>query len=108
MADASPREFYKALDAAKLKYAASSWGGFNLFGDIRSIEELSRIRHEAGIVLSRVCNERDVMLNALRVAYETIDGHCQDCRQALATIDAAIAMHARPALLPNRCETEGK
>lgn len=45
------------------------------------------------------------MLNALRVAYEVIDGHfedeCEDCRAAMAAISAAIA-RAQPLTMHDR------
>lgn len=40
--------FHAALTAADLEYAGMSWGGFNLFGDRKSIAEAQRLQHLAG------------------------------------------------------------
>ena len=39
-----------ALTNAGLEYSAMSWGGFNLFGDRKSIDEAKRLLHMAGAV----------------------------------------------------------
>jgi hypothetical protein len=36
-------EFYDALKATDKEFSATSWGGFNLFGDRKSINELNRL-----------------------------------------------------------------
>lgn len=41
-------KFHAALTKFDLEYAALSWGGFNLFGDRKSIEEAKRLQHLAG------------------------------------------------------------
>jgi hypothetical protein len=41
---------HKILAASGIEYAAMSWGGHNLFGDAKSIEEARRLLHEAGKV----------------------------------------------------------
>jgi hypothetical protein len=38
-------EHYDALNATDKEYAAISWGGFNLFGDRKSIKEVERLMH---------------------------------------------------------------
>jgi hypothetical protein len=48
MTDASKTHF--ALTNAGLEYSAMSWGGFNLFGDRKSIDEAKRLLHAAGTV----------------------------------------------------------
>lgn len=39
---------HRALTAANVPHSAMSWGGFNLFGDSKSIQELGRLIHEVG------------------------------------------------------------
>lgn len=46
----TPGQFYEALKVANLEHSAMSWGGFNLFGDQKSIKELQRIQNEAANV----------------------------------------------------------
>lgn len=40
-------KIHDALTAAGLEYSALSWGGFNLFGDEKSIEEAKRLLHNS-------------------------------------------------------------
>jgi hypothetical protein len=42
--------FHDALTHAAIPYAGLSWGGFNLFGDRRSIDEAKRMQHEVGTI----------------------------------------------------------
>jgi|AmaraimetP72IA01_FD_contig_41_595037_length_577_multi_3_in_0_out_0_2 hypothetical protein len=43
-------EFHKALADAGLQYSGLSWSGFAVFGDERSIAEVKRLQHLAGMV----------------------------------------------------------
>jgi hypothetical protein len=45
-----PRKIHEALSALGIEYAALSWGGFNLFGDQKSVTEASRLLHMEGTV----------------------------------------------------------
>lgn len=41
-------EVHGALKASGLEYSALSWGGFNIFGDGASIQEVTRLIHVEG------------------------------------------------------------
>jgi hypothetical protein len=43
-------KFHDALQKSGLQYAAMSWGGYNVFGDKASIDEIKRLHHLAGTV----------------------------------------------------------
>jgi hypothetical protein len=43
-------DFHDVLMATGKEYAGVSWGGFNLFGDVASIDEFKRLQHQAGTV----------------------------------------------------------
>jgi hypothetical protein len=43
-------EFHKALADAGLQYSGLSWSGCAVFGDERSIAEVKRLQHLAGMV----------------------------------------------------------
>jgi len=43
-------DFHLALERAGLEYSGMSWGGFNVFGDNKSIREVQRLQHLAGQV----------------------------------------------------------
>ncbi len=52
-----------ALLAANVPYSGMSWGGFNLFGDDKSIKELRRLQHAAGT--AETFREEVIRLRAL-------------------------------------------
>jgi hypothetical protein len=43
-------EFYDALKVTNKEYSAMSWGGFNLFGDRKSIAELGRLMNKESFI----------------------------------------------------------
>lgn len=47
---APAHEIHYALAAADIEYSGLSWGGFNIFGDRKSIEEVKRLQHLADTV----------------------------------------------------------
>ena len=55
------RKFHDALTTANIEYSGLSWGGFNLFGNRKSINEAMRLLHEAGkvpVLMRQIVEER--------------------------------------------------
>ena len=46
----TPEGFWDALCMTDKGFAGISWGGFNLFGDRKSIAELSRLMHQESFI----------------------------------------------------------
>lgn len=63
--------FHDALKAAGVEYAALSWGGFDLYGDHKSIQEARRFLHEAGTVPAL----RERLLEASRLSNDWMIKH---------------------------------
>lgn len=64
--------FHDALSAANIEYAGLSWGGFNLFGERRSVDEAKRLLHNSDSVLPAV---REQLLDAIRLSHEWMQKH---------------------------------
>lgn len=96
--DEIPGKFHDALTSANLEYASLSWGGFNLFGDRKSIDEAKHLQHEAGNV---EVYYRPELLASRKLAHEWMVKH-----------DKLLGfIQKRPAMLKELIETaqnEGK
>lgn len=64
-----PADLYDVLAASGAPYSALSWGGFNLFGDAKSIIEAQRILHSDGILPAI----RDELARARKSAWRPIE-----------------------------------
>lgn len=48
--DLTPGEFWDALSATNKEFASVSWDGFMLFGDRKSVSEVSRLMHKESFI----------------------------------------------------------
>jgi hypothetical protein len=72
--------FYDALNKTEKEYSATSWGGFNLWGDRKSIDELHRLMWKESFIKplhDRIENQQNIITElkekldeAERKAYE--------------------------------------
>jgi hypothetical protein len=47
-------DMYEALQVKNKEFDSISWGGFNLFGDHKSIQEVRRLLHEVDVNQGKV------------------------------------------------------